>query len=148
MNYSRPSVMVNETLAEGVYAASGSAGSGECWAVSASSSQDWSGEGHIYRVKAVHSDTVEHISLSVTYTFTFAQPLTAFRCENAGWPTSFSGNTATVKRINHANAYKSGDNVDFMIVATCADEATTKSLPAPSVAWSCEHAVNVQNKYD
>lgn len=146
MNYSRPSVMVNETLAEGVYAASGSAGSGDCWSCSNRSVQDWNGSHHIYEVHATHhKEGVKHISSAVDYTFTFSAPLTDFYSE---FPATFSGNTATVHRELHANAYESGDEVTFKIWAKTADEATTKSLPAPSISWSCTHAVNVQGDFD
>lgn len=146
MNYSRPSVMVNETLAEGVYAASGSTeGGGDCWTVGVTSVQDWSGDSHVYEVKASHSKEALHITTLVKYTFTFSQPLTSFRSEFTSYG---SGNTWTVERDCHANGYRSGDEVTFKIWAFTGDQATTASLPAPSVSWSCRHEMNVQDQID
>ena len=51
-------------------------------------------------------------------------------------------------RATHSNAYKSGDNVTFKVWAKGADEATTKALAITGISWSCQHATNVQGKYD
>ena len=59
-----------------------------------------------------------------------------------------SGNTVVVTRELHANGYQSGDNVTFKVMVKGADDATTKALAITGISWSCQHATNVQGKYD
>lgn len=61
---------------------------------------------------------------------------------------SFGGTTATVTRTLHANAYKSGDTMTYKVWAKASDEATTKALTCTSAVISCTHAVNVQGGFD
>ncbi len=145
--YSRPEVLMTEGLSEKVYMGSGATdGGGDCWSVSNYSVQDWNGAEHVYEVHATHhKEGVKHISSAVDYVFTFESNLTNFYSE---FPSSFSGNVATVHRELLADAYESGDEVTFKIWATTGDQATTQALPAPSVSWSCTHAVNVQGDFD
>lgn len=167
--YERPIVLVNEELAEGVYAASGvepenppleeSSNSNvptpeptpdtevttDCWTVDAVSVQDSNGSHHVFEVRCVHSTAVEHISTNTTVTLTFSSPLTDAYSE---FTSSFSGSTVTINRTLHANAYQSGDTMSYKVWVQGSDEATTKSIACTGKTISCQHAVNVQGKYD
>ncbi len=136
-NYEKPVILVNEELAEGVYAASGN-----CWSASAKSVQDWNGSHHVFEISLTHSTAVEHISKGATIELSFNSAITDAYSE---FPASFSGNQVTVIRNSHANAYNSGDNATFKVWVKAADEATTKSLSAVGCrALSCDWTVNVQ----
>ena len=144
VKYEKPVLDVVAGFSENVYMASGNNG-GDCWVVGGSSVQDWDGSHHVFEIRATHSNQVEHISTGVTYVITFSAPLTDARSE---FPCRVSGNTVVVTRELHANGYKSGDNVTFKVWAKGADEATTKALAITGISWSCQHATNVQGKYD
>ncbi len=137
-SYEKPIVVVNDGLSEGVYAASGT---GDCWTVVAPSVQDWNGSHHVFEIQCVHSDAVEHISSASTVVLTFNNDLTDAYSE---FECTFSGNTATIKRELHANAYKSGDTMTYKVWAKAADEATTKALAVTDATISCTKTVNVQ----
>lgn len=141
-DYEKPVVLANEDVAEGVYAASG-AGSADCWTVSPYSVQDWNGSHHVFEVRIVHSDAVQHISTASATTLTFSSPLTDAYTES-NFSCSFSGSTATVVRTSHANAYQSGDNATFKVWVKAADEATTKAITCTGSSISCTKTVNVQ----
>lgn len=140
--YERPIVLVNEELAEGVYAASG-AGSADCWTIDPYSVQDWNGSHHVFEVKIVHSDTVEHISTASTSVLTFNSSVSDAYSEG-NCSATYSGNTVTVVRTLHANAYKSGDVATYKVWVKAADEATTKALTCTGATISCTKTVNVQ----
>lgn len=144
MEYRKPIVVSNDNIAEVISAGSGES-SGDCWTVGSDSVQPWDGNSHVFEVWAIHSTELEHISSNVEYTFVFDQSLTAFRSE---FPSSFSGNTATVNRTLLADAYKSGDRVTFKIWAAAGDQASTEALSKPSITWKCTHEKNVQGKFD
>ncbi len=136
-NYEKPVILVNEGLAEGVYAASGN-----CWTANAYSVQDWNGSHHVFEVALAHSTAVEHISNGVTVALSFNAAITDAYSE---FPSDYSGSTVTVIRTLHANGYNSGDNVTFKVWAKAADEATTKALGVVGCnVVSCDSAINVQ----
>lgn len=139
--YERPVVLANEELAEGVYAASGSAS--DCWTITPKSVQDWNGSHHVFEIAIVHSSAVQHISTASTSTLTFSNALTDAYTES-NFEASFSGNTVTVVRASHANAYQSGDNATFKVWVKAADEATTKAITCTGATISCTKSVNVQ----
>lgn len=141
-HYEKPIVLANEDIAEGVYAASGSA---DCWSVAAYSVQDWNGSHNVFEVDITHSDSVEHISTASTVTLAFNNALTDAYTEN-NWDCSYSGNTVTVTRESHANAYQSGDHATYKVWVKAADEATTKALSCTGATISCTKTVNVQGK--
>ena len=145
--YKKPEVLMTEGMSEKVYMGSGASdGGGDCWRVFSGTEQAWNGSHHIYEIHASHhKEGVKHISSAVDYVFTFESNLTDFYSEFAS---SFGGNIATVHRELLADAYQSGDEVTFKIWASTGDQATTEALPAPSISWSCTHAVNVQGDYD
>ncbi|MDD7404077.1 MAG: hypothetical protein SO170_05510 [Butyribacter sp.] len=139
--YEKPDAVVIQEVSEGVYVASGDSGSGDCWTVSAKSVQDWNGAYHVFEVKCKHSASVEHISSASTVRLTFSAPLTDAYSE---FTTKFSGNSVTIVRELHANAYKSGDTMTYKVWVKAADEATTKGLACQGATISCKKSVNVQ----
>ena len=141
VKYEKPVLDVVAGFSENVYMASGNNGGGDCWVASGSSVQNWDGSSNVFEIRATHSNQVEHISTGVTYVITFSDARSEFPCR-------VSGNTVVVTRELHANGYKSGDNVTFKVWAKGADEATTKALAITGISWSCQHATNVQGKYD
>ena len=145
VKYEKPVLDVVAGFSENVYMASGNNGGGDCWVVGGSSVQDWNGSHNVFEIRATHSTQVKHISTKVIYTIVFNSPLTDASSE---FPCRVSGNTVVVTRELHANGYKSGDNVTFKVWAKGADEATTKALAITGISWSCQHATNVQGKYD
>lgn len=148
--YKRPLILLNDDLAEGVYAdGSGNTAtsSTDCWDVGGKSVQDWNGSHNVFEMWSNHHTDVEHITTEVTYTYTFSSPITDAYAE-AGFKTTVSGNTVTVVRDLHANGYKSGDRVTFKVWVKCADEATTKAVDMTNVSYVCRHEVNVQGKID
>lgn len=138
--YEKPVAIVNDEISEGIYADSGSA---DCWTVEAPSVQDWNGSHHVFQVHIVHSNSVEHISSASTVTLTFSNTLTDAYSE---FESSFSGNTVTITRTLHANAYKSGDDATYKVWVKAADEASTKALTVTGATISCTKTVNVQGK--
>ena len=137
--YNKPMIFATNDLAEGVYAASG----GDCWSGYAQSVQDWNGSHHVFEMRLQHSTAVEHISTAVTLTLVFSHVVNDAYSEN-GWSCSVSGNTVTVTRVNHANAYNSGDSVTFKVWANTGDEATTKAMSCDITGFSCTKTANVQ----
>lgn len=147
LSYQKPIVLLNEDLAEGVYAASGGGGdtSTDCWTVTPVSVQDWSGSHHIFEIRCTHSNTVEHISGATTVTLKFSAPVTDAYSE---FPCTFSGSTVTITRTLLADAYNSGDNMTYKVWVKAADEAATKSISCTDATITCKHETNVQGKYD
>ncbi len=140
--YERPIVLVNEELAEGVYAASGAATevSTDCWTVNVNRDQEDAGGYSTYRVAATHSSSVTHISTKTVVTVVFDGTVTS--AEYEGFDVSVSGNTVTLTRESHANAYYSGDNFNSLL------KVWPKGLSVTSSGISCTHAVNVQGGFD
>ena len=133
-------VIINEELSEGIYAASGSAGSTNCWTVAPVSVQDWNGSHHVFEIHCVHSNTVEHISSATTVTLTFDRFVTDAYSE---FPCTFSGNTVTITRELHANAYKSGDTMTYNVWVQGVDGAATKGISCVGAEIECNKSVNV-----
>ena len=141
VNYSKPLVLVNEDLAEGVYAASGS--STDCWDIWVDGERDWTGLGHGWRVHAKHKDTMEHISTATTVVLTFSAPIASATAQE--YSVTVSGNTVTVVRDRHGNAYQSGDNYDYWLeVNAIGGEAATKALTLTGYTIECSWDLNVQ----
>lgn len=142
-NYEKPVVLVNEELAEGVYAASGTGpvGESDCWSFDVSSPQEWNGSHKIFEIKLVHHLNLEHISGGTTVSVTFSQALTSGYSEFAS---TLSGATVTITRELLADAYNDGDLVTYKIWASTGDEATTRALTVKNVSLSCDKQINVQ----
>lgn len=133
----KPSVVLMDDLAEGVFAASG------CWSGSVKSTQDWVDGYHVFEIHLIHSQEVEHISTACTIKLAFTGAVIDARAEN-DWPCSVNGTTVTVTRTSHANAYKSGDDVTYKVWAKSVDEATTKALSCSITSYDCSKQTNVQ----
>lgn len=141
-NYTKPVLVVNEGICEGVFAASGISAS-DCWTVTATSVQDWNGSHHVFEVQCRHSSDVEHISSESTVQLTFSAPLTDAYSE---YPATFSGNTVTITRTLLADAYKSGDLMTYKVWVKASDEATTKAITCTGAIIQCTPSTNVQGK--
>ena len=140
-NYEKPVVLVNEELAEGVYAGSGD---GDCWTIRASQDQEYGGGslgGKTFRVYCEHIG-MQHISLASTFTITFDGPVLNAKCEN--FATTVSGNTVTVVRENHANAYQAHDDFNSLLEVIATTEAQTRALTISSMSIKCTKTTNVQ----
>lgn len=143
-NYEKPVVLQKDELAEGVYMASGDVTT-DCWTIQAPSVQDWNGSHHVFEVQSSHSTSAAHISSNTEVVLTFNNTLTDAYSE---FPATFSGNTVTINRTLHANAYHSGDRITYKVWAKASDEATTKALSVTSAVIRCTHETNVQGDYD
>lgn len=144
-SYEKPIAVVNDEVSEGVYAASGGASSADCWTINPYSVQDWNGSHHVFEVKIVHSDAVKHISTASTSVITFTQNVTDAYSEG-NCSATFSGNTVTVVRTLHANAYQSGDVATFKVWVKSDNEANTKAISVTGATISCTKSVNVQGE--
>lgn len=125
LKYERLSFIINDELSEGIYAVSESVDDADCWSVNLILVQDWNGSHHVFEVHCAHSNTVEHISFATTVTLTFDRSVIDAYSE---FPCIFSGNTVTITRELHANAYKSGDAMTYKVWVQGVDEAATKGM--------------------
>ncbi len=145
--YEKPVVMVNEELAEGVYAASGALtgpmGTSDCWSFDVTDEQAWNGSHHVFQVNLKHHTGLQHISGATTVSVTFSAPLDASSYGQFEGSV-VSGSTITVTRVLLADAYNDGDSVTYKVWAKAADEATTKALTVTNVTVTCDKQVNVQ----
>lgn len=150
-DYVKPIVLTNEELAEGVYAASGGVGGmseSDCWTVEAYSVQDWNGRGHVFEVKAVHSNQFKHISTETVVTLTFSTDVASAGIDEFEFPTSCSGNTVTITRTLHANGYMSGDTYTYKVWVSTGDEATSKAISCTGASIRGVKDYNVQGEID
>lgn len=143
MKYEKPTAIINEEFSEGIYAASGAENS-DCWTATPVSVQDWNGSHHVFEIHCVHSSAVEHISSATTVTLSFDQPVNDAYSE---FPCTFNGNTVTITRELHANAYKSGDVMTYKVWVQGVDEAATKGMACVGAWIECSKSVNVQGDF-
>lgn len=137
--YEKPVVMVNDDLAEGVYAASGAT----CWSITGSSVQDWNGSAHIFEFHATHSTSVQHISNGFTAKITFNYNIASVN--NQQGSATPSGNVVTATVPTFGNAYNSGDGKEFKLEVSTGDESTTKLLSITGMEiYDCDWSANVQ----
>ena len=141
-NYVKPEIIVSDNIAEGVYAASGN---GDCWTIDAVSVQDYNGSHNIFEIRTIHSSTAKHITSASTMVLTFNNIIVDAYSES-NFQTTFSGNTVTIVRTSHGNAYQTGDTVTLKLWVKSADEATTKSLAIIGKTIACTKTVNVQGE--
>jgi len=142
-NYEKPVVMVNEGLAEGVYAASG-----DCWTISCTKTQPWNNMWTMFEAGMVHSTGLEHISNTCRMVFEFTEEVGDAYISVPGTCT-VSGKTVIVQRDSHANAYKSGDLVTFALGVKAAVNPESGSIECErSYATYCDKADNVQGGND
>ena len=141
-NYEKPVVMVNEGLAEGVYAASGDCWSVNCYPVNPQHVVD--GYKH-FRVEFQHTDAVTHISTAVEIQLTFNYPIADASGE---FSSSASGNVVTITRQAHANAYFQGDLVNILLQVKPEDVSIVDALACTGTSITCTKGVNVQGGID
>lgn len=127
-NYEKPIVLVNEELAEGVYAASGAAAGDDCYSVTAYIHQTpETGRGDFrIQVDAVHAAGDGHHSGKQTLVLSFNQTVTY-----VGSNGSLSGgdNTASI-RIDYTYHNNGNDNIGLgdVIVTSDAGLAVTGAM--------------------
>ena len=110
-NYERPIVVINDELAEGVYAASGSS---DCWEISVVPEHYVDNPGYRnYRVVANHLGT-GHISTETTITIPFTGG-TVTNVKFEGFHCSVLNNVATLVRDDEATAEYSPDNFNSLM---------------------------------
>lgn len=145
-NYERPIVMINEDLAEGVYAASGAGqGSNECWTIYVKRDQEDAGGYSTYRLYCDHSTALQHISVATTMTITFCTAIEKAEYEDASVSVSVSGNSVTLSRECHGNSYLSGDNFKSLLKVWTVDGSAPELEPPATI--SCTKTVNVQGNF-
>jgi hypothetical protein len=161
--YARPIAVVNDDVAESVFAASGfqvteelnangdavnpltgavledNEGS-ECWTVASELVQmNSNGNGeNIYQIRIVHSTSLEHLSNGTKVSLMFNQNVKDARSE---FPTEVSGSVVTVNRELLGDSYRSGDQATFKVWATGDDYKTLQIVHGICV---CNKAINVQ----
>lgn len=147
--YKKPLILANEELAEGVYAASGSAAS-NCWTLGQKTTQDWNGQAHVYEISAVHTKLVGHASDALTIEFTFDKVVTNAWAEGAGnYDVTIEGTKVIVTRNHHANGDFSGDDVTFKLFIVATDEANSKAISLLSEKFvSCAKKATPNNPID
>ena len=141
-NYEKPVVMVNDEVAEGVYAASGVLAS--CWSVSSESVQSWDGASHVFEVKATHSKGVEHTSEGFVVKMEFNHNITNVT-SNCGGTVNWSGNVVTLEITGFYDGYTDGDLKEFKVAVSTGEEASTRALAVVSEnIYDCGWTINVQ----
>ena len=128
-NYEKPVLMVNEELAEGVYAASGS----NHWSVTY---YDRENQTQYYRVEIGNSGVchIDDFTQTVTLSITFAEPITSVTESSGKCSVSASGTqvTATIS----STACRSNENHSFNI--TVSPNPDTQKITGVSVV-GCSH---------
>ena len=142
--YNKPVILTNDDMAEGVFAASGNT-STDCWTVTVTKDQTDAGGYCTFRVDGKHNKSMEHISTKTVVKIVFSDTVTNAEFEGFGFEVSANGNTVTLTRESHANAYNSGDNFNSLLKIW---SPTYQTITATSYGITCTHAVNVQGGYD
>lgn len=167
-NYVKPVVLENDEIFEGVYAASGAfddvpegenppAGEnvvvddGDCWTVTVvpevrADLDGGSGGYKNFRVQAIHPDTVAHISTASKVVITFSSDITAVVWEHGESSCDFDGNTVTITREYHANAYYSGDQYNSLLKVRAETDELTLALTCDATI-TCTKIPNVQGGF-
>lgn len=126
--YEKPMVMVNEELAEGVYAASGR--SANCWSISASTTGNIVGSGREVHISGTHTNPGHHNAAPIV-SVSFNQTISGVT-STSGWSCSAGGTTVTVS--HNIGTSNGSENWGGNIVVTCTDPAT---LSVTGVTWDC-----------
>lgn len=136
-NYERPIVIINEDLAEGVYAASG-----DCWSIYVKRDQSDAGGYSTFRIFADHSTSLQHVSQGTSMTITFSTAISKAEYEDNNVSVTWSGNSVTLSREMHGNSYLSGDNFKSLLKVWTVDGSVPNDDPSATIA--CTKVVNVQ----
>ncbi len=160
-NYVSPVVFDNDELVEGVFATG--SGGGECWTLtyyeSQRETQNPSDKFVNYRVDCTHlKPDVYHISEGLTMFFTIAntskikyyevdgvicnygEETDIFKSKDDGFKVTSGEGFVIVNRWYHANAYTSGDKVNYNFKIKDEDGKSTIT----NVTWFCNKTENVQ----
>lgn len=144
-NYEKPIVMINEDMAEGVYAASG----GDCWTGTFQTENKWNGKGHEFRILLTHSNNLKHISTYCTVKVTFSSNITEVPETINCTVDEIGSNYVIVTRHAHGNSYNSGDTADFAVTVYTGDQVTTEALSVTKIEPTyCNKTTNVQGEND
>lgn len=139
-NYEKPIVMINEDMAEGVYAASG-----DCWTISVVRDQADAGGYSTYRIYADHSTALQHISQATKITVYFSTAISKAEYEDKDVVVTVSGNSVTLSREMHGNSYLSGDNFKSLLKIWTVDGSVPEENPSSTIV--CTKTVNVQGNF-
>lgn len=160
-NYVSPVVFDNDELVEGVFATG--SGGGECWTLTyyeaQRETQNPSDKFVNYRVDCTHlKPDVYHISEGLTMFFTIAntskikyyevdgvicnygEETDIFKSKDDGFRVTSGEGFVIVNRWYHANAYTSGDKVNYNFKIKDEDGKSTIT----NVTWFCNKTENVQ----
>ncbi len=109
--YEKPIVMINEDLAEGVYAASGASA---CYTMKKPEINQTYANGRSYYVIKVHADHIDagHPTNGQNVTIQFNQDVTVTKCGGTGG-TLVSSSTGKVITIHYDYFNNSSDNFEF-----------------------------------
>ena len=127
-NYEKPVVMVNEGLAEGVYA-----GSGDCWRIDGVSrtSNIYDGVYREFQVDATHLNQNKHRSV-LTITITFNQMIEGIGSTGGATASGYSGQTATFTW--DVGTFNQNEEKGWAVTVKSADP---NIIEATSWSWSC-----------
>lgn len=127
-NYERPIVMLNDELAEGVYAASGnSVVSEDCWVLDYvtpvhDANTIYSNNGVQVQVSITHTNPENHLS-SAKVTVNFNQTITAILEDSAVTEATFEGTTVYI--TTDLTTYNAGpENKTYNITVQCNSPST------------------------
>ena len=138
-NYEKPIVMINEDMAEGVYAASG------CWTIYTTFGNRVESEGYSnFRVIANHNSTL-HISTATTIVIPFDGNVSAPEFDGGAFTASASGNIVTLVRANHANSEGSADGFNSNLKVYC--DANTAPIDR-DITYTCDKQISVNGGMD
>ncbi len=137
--YEKPVVMINEELAEGVYAASG------CWTIRTEFGNRVTSDGYTnFRVIADHNSTL-HISTATEIVIPFTGNVSSPVFDGGSFEATASGTTVILTRKNHANSEGSPDGFNSNLAVTC-DEST---MPIDElITFKCSKEVSVNGGMD
>lgn len=125
-NYEKPMVMVNEELAEGVYAASGS----DCWSISVYTTGNVGSDFREVHIDGTHTNPGHHNAYP-SVSITFNQTITGVP-STSGLNCSYGGNSVTVSR--NFGTSNGSENWGVNITVSCASPST---LSVVDYSWSC-----------
>lgn len=133
-SYKKPVVLLNEELAEGVYAASGSvAQGGDCYEVTGYIHQTQETGRHDYRIQinAHHKNTAGHTTDNEVLVISFNKPVSY----KAGGNGCVGGNGTTTIRVQYNHHNNPNDNIGVGDLIVEADEG----LAITGMYMICNH---------
>lgn len=144
--YQTPALVAMDGLIEGVYAASGV--EGNCWSISVEKIQTDEASGFInFRVVGVHTCSVQHISKGVSFNLLANYNVDSVSFES--FDATCQGLLISLSRVNHANAYGSGDNFNTLLTVHPAAGTDYNAFSLTVVPnFVCDKTANVQGGMD